>query len=113
MPQLIGFHFVWDRRSWSNQAHVAQQDVQKLWHFVEARTSQQFSDSRDAGIGEDFVSRLTVVADVRFSASGDERFLVFAVKFRVSARFHCAKFVEEEQAAVHTDAFLCVKNRTS
>ena len=59
MPELIRFDFVRNRRPWSNNAHIAQQHVQKLRHFVETRAPQEFSNSRDTRIGEQFVSRLS------------------------------------------------------
>jgi len=55
----------------SNEAHITRQHIQKLRHFVETRPPQNLSDPRDPWIGEQFVSRLLIVPDIRFRATGN------------------------------------------
>src|SRR5690349_7072819 len=111
MPKLIRFDLVRYRRPRANYAHVTRQHIQKLWHFIETRASQEFSNARDSWIGQQLVSRLRVVTEVRFSTTGNKRLLVITVNLRVGPSLHRSKLVEQEQPPIHAHAFLRIKHR--
>src|ERR1700682_5408654 len=109
MPQFISFYLVWNRRAWTNDAHVAAQHIQKLRHFIKTKSAQHSADARDAWIVTQFVSRSFSVTDVRFSMSGDEFSLILAMDFAVGIDVHGTKFVNHEYAAIHAHAFLGIR----
>src|SRR5690348_2351348 len=113
MPQLVGLDLVRNRRSWSNDAHVAQQDVEQLRHFVETGLPQKFPNARDTRIGEEFVSGFLIVSEIRLRTSRDKRALILAMQFGIGVRDHRPKLVEQKESTIHADAFLCVENRSA
>src|ERR1051326_6424476 len=105
MPQLIAFDFVRNWWAWSDDTHVAAQNVEKLWQFVEAGFSQNSSQPGHAPIRAQLVSRPTTVSLIRLGLTFDVFLLKLAMLRVVDAGVHSAKFEKQKHPAIHSHAF--------
>src|SRR5437016_820651 len=112
MPQLVAFDFVRNGRAWADDAHVAAQDVEELRQLIEARPSQDMPQPRHAPIRAQLVRRPLTVSLIRIGLPLNVPFLKLTVLGIVDAGVHCAKFEEQKNAAIHSDALLPIENRT-
>src|SRR5207249_11266026 len=113
MPQLVAFDFIRNRRAWADDAHVAAQDVEKLRQLVKARPSQDMSQPRHSPIRAQLVRRPLTVSLIRIGLALNVLSLKFAVLGIVDAGVHRAKLEEQKNAAIHSDTFLLIENRTT
>src|SRR5207248_11467951 len=112
MPQVIAFYLVRDGRAWADNAHVATQDVEELRQLVEARPSQDPPQPRYSLVRAQLVRRPLTVSLIRIGLPLNVPFLKLTVLGIVDAGVHCAKFEEQKNAAIHSDALLPIENRT-
>src|SRR5207253_1139227 len=111
MPELVGLDFVGNRRTRTDDAHVAAQYVEELRQFIEARFAEQAADTRNALIGAQLVRRAIFVAEVRFRLPSYVFALKLAMRGVVGAGTHGAKLKKEEYPPIHSHSLLPVKNR--
>src|SRR5437588_93910 len=103
MPQLVAFDFVRNRRAWADDAHVAAQDIEKLRQLVEARPSQDAPQPRYSLVRAQLVRRPLAVSLIRIGLAFNVLSLKLAVLAVIDTGVHRAKFVEEENAAIHAE----------
>src|SRR5438552_5380745 len=104
MPQLVAFDFVRNGRAWADDAHVATQDVEELRKLIEASPSQDVPQPRHSPIRAQLVRRPLTVSLIRIRLAFNVLSLKFAVLGIIDTGLHRAKFVEQKNAAIHSDA---------
>src|SRR5580704_4106122 len=110
MPNVVGLNLVRNRRTRSNQGHLALQNVPELGNFIQTGTSHDFADPRDARIVGDFVGYLCVwIASRRGGFAGDELLDVFLVDRNVRRNVHRTKLQKLERNPVPANALLAEK----
>src|SRR5580692_911673 len=110
MPNVVGLNLVRNRRTRSNQGHLALQNVPELGNFIQTGTPHDLADPRDARIVGDFVGYLCVwIASRRGGFAGDELLNVFLVDRSVRRNVHRTKLQKLEGDAVSADTLLAEK----
>src|SRR5207249_1707631 len=101
LPTLVACHFLWQRRSGTNQAHVALQNIEQLGKFVDAAAPDDLADAGDSWVTGRFENR-----PIHFI----ERLQLEATLLSVTD--HGAELVHRENAPVPAAALLLKQNRT-
>src|SRR5437868_1980793 len=84
---------------WSHETHVAFQNIEQLWQFVDARFPQQPADGSNARISFDFEHRPTHLIQV---------LQLFHLLFRIY--YHCPELIHEKLSLIVTDPLLRKEN---
>src|SRR6185436_9846070 len=112
MPDVVLVHFVWNRRSRTNYAHIAAKHIDQLWKLIKTCSPQPSANASDPRIISNFsVYRLFVVAGICFRPAGDILLIGFSMNRVVRVGTHRTKLKTKKDSAVHSYPFLSEKYR--
>ena len=94
MPKLISFDLVRNRRTRTDDAHVAAQHVEKLRQFIKTSLPQHATEPSHPVISFQLERRFLIVAEIRIWISTDVTALIFAVRGIVRVCMHRAELEE-------------------
>src|SRR5262245_15149961 len=111
MPGLITFDLIGNGRARADQRHLALEDIEHLWQFVQARAAQEISHAREPVAVDEFVTGFfRALAPLAFDHS---RHVLAMRVIYFDVVEHGAEFVNLEDVAVHPDALLPVEGRAA
>ena len=90
----------------ADEAHRAEQHVQDLWQFVEARASQEVADNRDAWVAPQLVVFVPFAAGLRIIVEQRREALV-------GINHHRAELPDSNRHAPQSDAVVTVEDRAA
>src|SRR5688572_20184890 len=109
MAQFIGFHFVWNWRTWANHTHITSEHIEQLRNFIEAQPPQHTSHASYARIVSKFIRRLFLIPNICFRMAGNKLPLILTVDFAIGIYTHGAELVDQKYSTIHSHALLRIK----
>src|SRR5690349_2345273 len=61
LPGLVFLHQVWHFRARPHEAHVTTHDVDELWQFIQAESSQKATNTCNTGVAAHFMDDIPIL----------------------------------------------------
>src|SRR5579863_9915674 len=111
MPNVVSLDFVGDRRTWSDQRHLAFEHIDKLRQLVKAAAAQETADTSDSRVLGQFINAVAIaVPRLALRVARDQLLDVGFVSAGIVVDVHGSEFQENKLLAVLPDSLLPEKD---
>src|SRR5712664_4436443 len=92
MPDVVRFNFIANRRTWTDQRHLPQQNVPELGNLIKARATHKLADPSDTRIVRQLVDALPgTPGSIGLCAPSNELLHILPVNLSVCSHVHRPK----------------------